>query len=259
MNVRNPISSPDMDRKIAAMIAEVLAAPGIAAARNVATRHFSEWFHLGQLLWVAEPRHFDVERIDMSLLLSAHGPLDRAIIEAGIVLRPHNVMLKALLEGSTRDPVGPLDLVSRKEWDRNPFRAEVMQPLGLIRSLAVEIVEGRPDPEAILIAVLSRDGSPFTKQEREWIVRARTLLEPVLAYIRQREMLQQQSAGLESEVAGKLTPAEQEVFHWMSRGKRNKEIAIILNRSHRTIEKHVQSILAKSGAETRTGAAALRS
>ena len=259
MNVRNPISSPEMDRKISAMIAEVLDAPVIEAARNVATRHFSEWLHLGQLLWVAEPRHFDAERIDMSLLLSAHGPLDLAIIEAGIALRPHNVVLKAMLEGRSREPAGPLDFVSKRTWEYNPFRAEVLQPLGMPRVLAVEIVEGKPDPDALLLAVLSREGSPFTDVERQWIARARTMLEPILAYIRLRGTLQAHGSWLEAEAAGKFTPAEQEVFHWMCQGKRNKEIAIILNRSHRTVEKHVQSILAKSGAETRTAAAALRS
>lgn len=55
--------------------------------------------------------------------------------------------------------------------------------------------------------------------------------------------------------AGMLfTPREAEVFSWMREGKRNREIAMILMCSERTVEKHVQSILKKTGTETRSGA-----
>lgn len=51
-----------------------------------------------------------------------------------------------------------------------------------------------------------------------------------------------------------LTLREAEVLEWVAVGKRNAEIAAILGRSVRTIEKHVQNILEKLGVETRTGA-----
>ena len=43
-------------------------------------------------------------------------------------------------------------------------------------------------------------------------------------------------------------------MHWVSEGKRDREIAIILNLSPRTVEKHLSHILDKFGVETRTGA-----
>jgi DNA-binding CsgD family transcriptional regulator len=52
-----------------------------------------------------------------------------------------------------------------------------------------------------------------------------------------------------------LTKREHEVLVWISEGKRDAEIAILLNVSVRTINKHVQSILYKLRAETRTAAA----
>jgi DNA-binding NarL/FixJ family response regulator len=52
-----------------------------------------------------------------------------------------------------------------------------------------------------------------------------------------------------------FTPREVEVFSWVARGKTDLEIALILGASPRTIEKHVQSILAKLGVENRTAAA----
>ena len=51
-----------------------------------------------------------------------------------------------------------------------------------------------------------------------------------------------------------LTGRECEIMHWLAEGKRNREIAIILGLSPRTIEKHVGHILEKFQVETRTAA-----
>ena len=55
--------------------------------------------------------------------------------------------------------------------------------------------------------------------------------------------------------AGNLTPREAQVASWLVRGKTNREIAIILDASVRTIEKHVESVLRKLQVENRTTAA----
>lgn len=52
-----------------------------------------------------------------------------------------------------------------------------------------------------------------------------------------------------------LTPREREVMQWLCEGKRDREIAIILGLSSRTIEKHVCHIFEKLNVETRTAAA----
>ncbi len=44
-------------------------------------------------------------------------------------------------------------------------------------------------------------------------------------------------------------------MHWVAEGKRDREIAIILGLSPRTVEKHVCHILEKLQVETRTAAA----
>ena len=54
-----------------------------------------------------------------------------------------------------------------------------------------------------------------------------------------------------------LTPKEAEVLFWVSKGKRNAEIAQILDIHFRTVEKHVEHILIKLSLETRTSATAL--
>ncbi len=52
-----------------------------------------------------------------------------------------------------------------------------------------------------------------------------------------------------------LTKREREVLFWIREGKRNSEIATILAISVRTVDKHVEHVMAKLGVETRTAAA----
>ncbi len=51
-----------------------------------------------------------------------------------------------------------------------------------------------------------------------------------------------------------LTTRENEVYHWICQGKTNEEIAIILDISPRTVEKHCQNIFQKIGVENRKAA-----
>lgn len=51
-----------------------------------------------------------------------------------------------------------------------------------------------------------------------------------------------------------LTPREAEVLFWVSEGKTNAEIGVILNSSRRTVEKHLERILEKLKVENRGAA-----
>lgn len=54
-----------------------------------------------------------------------------------------------------------------------------------------------------------------------------------------------------------LSCREAEVLMWLSKGKTNVEIAIILGMGKRTVEKHLEHIFVKLGVETRAAAAAM--
>ena len=54
-----------------------------------------------------------------------------------------------------------------------------------------------------------------------------------------------------------LSRREAEVLAWVSHGKTNAEIAILLSTKTRTVEKHLERVYRKLGVETRTAAAAL--
>ncbi len=53
----------------------------------------------------------------------------------------------------------------------------------------------------------------------------------------------------------KLTGRERDVLRWVAEGKRNSEIASILDISKNTVRNHLENIFAKLGVETRTAAA----
>ena len=62
---------------------------------------------------------------------------------------------------------------------------------------------------------------------------------------------------LEALASLKLTPREAEVLFWISEGKSNHDISVILGASNGTICKHVEHILSKLNVENRTAAAAI--
>jgi DNA-binding CsgD family transcriptional regulator len=51
-----------------------------------------------------------------------------------------------------------------------------------------------------------------------------------------------------------LTPRECEVLAWVAHGKRDAEIARVLGIARKTVSKHLEHLLTKLHAETRTGA-----
>lgn len=79
-----------------------------------------------------------------------------------------------------------------------------------------------------------------------------SLLQPIVASKLMRQISREQEPGVET-----LTPREREVVAMLAQGLQNKEIALQLSISERTVKFHVSSILAKLGAGNRTEAVAL--
>lgn len=81
-----------------------------------------------------------------------------------------------------------------------------------------------------------------------------SLLQPVIAskLLQQMSEAKQQPAQMDA-----LTPREVEVLNLLARGLQNKEIAVDLVISERTVKYHVSSIMSKLGAGNRTEAVAI--
>lgn len=118
------------------------------------------------------------------------------------------------------------------------------------------IVETLPQP------LLQRVG-PTLEQTCETTVQiGRDFNARILPYKQTDEYLlliqkRQQDWDLESlKSAFGLTPREAEILMWISRGKTNKEVGLILETSPRTVNKHLEHIFEKLGVPTRTAAVA---
>lgn len=67
----------------------------------------------------------------------------------------------------------------------------------------------------------------------------------------------QPGGGAPTAILEPLSARQREVLHWICEGKRDREIAVILGISYRTVTVHVRAILNKLGVENRTSAAML--
>jgi DNA-binding NarL/FixJ family response regulator len=76
-----------------------------------------------------------------------------------------------------------------------------------------------------------------------------SLLQPLIA----SKLMRQMQSGKQA-ISEALTDREKEVLHLLARGHQNKEIAVELNVTERTVKFHVSSILAKLNAGNRTEA-----
>jgi DNA-binding CsgD family transcriptional regulator len=102
---------------------------------------------------------------------------------------------------------------------------------------------------------LGRQGMDFTERDRLVL----NLLRPHFEQAdRNADLCTARRAARAKPLASyNLTPRESEVALWLAQGKTNPEIAIILQLSARTVEKHVERILEKIGVENRAAAAVM--
>ena len=146
------------------------------------------------------------------------------------------------------DPIVRLsDLCSRGDLERTDFYHDIFRPLGLRHQLSVIM------PRAGWITTLTLSSERDLPQaDADLLLLASRHI--ILAHQTSQAFGQ---PSFPAEILECLTPREREVFRWMREGKRNGEIAVILGRSVRTIEKHVENILHKTSAETRGAAVRL--
>lgn len=83
------------------------------------------------------------------------------------------------------------------------------------------------------------------RQKQELMAQNELLKEKVRSRIKQDGLL------------NTLSAREREILHWVGEGKRNSEIAQILNISAHTVRHHLENVFGKLGVETRTAAIAI--
>ena len=100
-----------------------------------------------------------------------------------------------------------------------------------------------------------RDDKPFSEEHRLIADLAQPHLQRAFQNARTFSALADAMPNATIIVDNSLTPRESHVAFWLSHGKTNREISLILKTAPRTVEKHVESILRKLHVENRTTAA----
>jgi DNA-binding CsgD family transcriptional regulator len=137
-------------------------------------------------------------------------------------------------------PLKISDFMTRRELHRLGLYQEVYKHLHTEFQMVMSL---KPSSTDMVALVLSSSRKDYTERDR--VVLA--LLQPAIqrAYATLRRRRQHTS----------LSTREAEVLAWVAEAKTNKEVALILGISSRTVQKHLESIFAKLGVETRTAAA----
>ncbi|MCF7982983.1 MAG: response regulator [Thiohalocapsa sp.] len=139
---------------------------------------------------------------------------------------------------------------------------------------AARLVEGGPpelSADGATLAVALRiwlrrciDGGP--RESREWSIATGEDAKLVVTYFGEvgrdeflLRLVEHSLAGDRARLQERfgVTPREAEVLFWIARGKSNREIALILDLSPRTVNKHLELVFQKLAVDNRTSAATL--
>lgn len=192
-------------------------------------------------------RSVECEAVDMRLLgeewLGVDHPFSRSIAawspEHPFARKNHCALRPATLVRS--------ELMDDAEWQQTSMYREVDAPLGIEDMLGLYF----PTPAGHLCAVFCGRKGSFPAAEREGAESFREVAQSLLESRPAAPAPRTERSPAERP----LSPREAEIVHWISEGKSNQEIALILGISHHTVRKHLESIYTKLGVENRTSAA----
>lgn len=197
-------------------------------------------------------------RVESELCAKVQNPDGvRAVIAEYILQNPSAAYLHA---GGKETLIQPTDFVSQRQFRRTDLYQQAFRPLGIEWQVNVALtIPGKTSGLSV-----NRGGrKKFRDEEREMLRMLRPHIVGAYANAQLYSALKRAAAERSDEAetlnAGQLarcglTSRQIEVLQWISEGKRDGEIAVILGIGLRTVHTHVSQILNKLGAETRTGA-----
>ncbi len=150
-------------------------------------------------------------------------------------------LIRHYVKTSDRRPLTVTDRISLREWKSSEAGSDIYAAVNFYDHIAIPLDS---PPGTMRSFALGRDDGPFTDQERELILALHPLL---IAMDGKARRLQQQRPT-------PLTITEGRIMHLVRDGLTSRQIGIRLNRSHRTVEKHLGSIYGKLGVTNRIDA-----
>ena len=192
-------------------------------------------------------------------------PLREAFFAVSNERHPHTDYYRRTGDGSARCMS---EILPTRQLRRTSFYNEISRPLELNWQLTIYLP--LPSAHTLFVAAV-RQRTDFTARERLLL----ELLRPHIGTAWLRALrLEEQAARIRPPLAPArlspndsticsrvlqerlgLTSREAEVLFWLSEGKTNSDIGVILGRGTETVKCHVAHLLAKLGCETRTAAA----
>ncbi len=167
---------------------------------------------------------------------------------------PHTEYYRRTRDGSARRIS---EVMPMRQFRQTEFFNELSRPQGINWQLTIYMPMSA---ESTLIFAACRQRPDFSEREKTLL----ELLRPHVAQAWKRATRDEERRAPQSEPGPNglrglerfgLTRREAEVLFWMSEGKTNPEIGVILGMRPATVKTHVERILAKMNCETRTAAA----
>jgi DNA-binding CsgD family transcriptional regulator len=147
------------------------------------------------------------------------------------------------------------DVTTREQLEATRLFQDFYRPLGVRHQIAFTLPS---QVERVVAIALSRDGSDFSDEERDFLNRARPFL--IQAY-RNAMAYSGLAPGTRSDlvaplIANGLTAREAEVMSLVAVGTSTADIATRCSLSPRTVQKHLERAFRKLGVTSRSAAAA---
>lgn len=180
--------------------------------------------------------------------------LEKTKNEVGRALK-ESPIVRRLIADQLHAPVRMTDFMTQRQFRRTTLYNVGFKPFDLKFQIAIPVATGK---EIVAFGInRDRDFSPT-----EWRAIPVLFGHLQIAWAAYSAHEKARLAAADVQIAKRIdlkrkysfTSRELDVLHWLAQGKRDREIAIILGASVRTINHHVASILRRIGAETRTAA-----
>ena len=142
------------------------------------------------------------------------------------------------------------DSIPQARFRESALYNDYYRRVGLSHALALPI---RMDGHELASFVLNRQGRDFSDRE---VALLDALRRPLARLFEREHAPSPRHVALDRSVLAGLglTARESEVLKWVAAGKTDRDIALLLQCSPRTVHKHLQRVYTKLGVETRTAA-----
>jgi DNA-binding CsgD family transcriptional regulator len=148
-------------------------------------------------------------------------------------------------------PFSARDFYSKPAFHDLDIYQEVYRPMGYVDHCFVHVPTG---PDTTVFVGFLRDGKPFEREEKELL----EMLQPHLSNGRRLALAvtAAQDIPVTPEIFARagFTPRESDVIHWLTQGKSNEEIALLLHIRADSVSRHLQTIYEKMGVDHRVAA-----